>query len=153
VSAAVARKKRRDKILDAAISLFSLQGFSGTTTLQIAKAAGVTEPLIYYYYKDKDELFNQILAQVLSACIERLEVIESLDIAPFDKIEALIHEHVAIVDDMSDGIRLVVRSCPARLHDPDDICRQVYLNARTKMKTIIEDSLRQGVEAGVFFPC
>jgi AcrR family transcriptional regulator len=137
--------KRKDKILLAARQLFAAQGFSGTTTLQIAEAAGVTEPLIYYHYKGKDGLFSQILSRVLSDYIGRLEKIDAAPSAPIDKICDLIHQHVAIVDDMPDGVRLMIRSCPARLHDPEGICRRIYLNARAMLKQITADCLRKGI--------
>jgi len=41
--------------------LFASQGFEGTTTLQIAGEGGVTEPLLYYHFKGKDELFTHFL--------------------------------------------------------------------------------------------
>jgi AcrR family transcriptional regulator len=38
---------KRDAILKTAARLFATQGFDGTTTIQIAREAGATEPLIY----------------------------------------------------------------------------------------------------------
>jgi AcrR family transcriptional regulator len=52
---------KRENILKTAARLFANQGFDGTTTIQIAREAGVTEPLIYYHFKGKDELFTNII--------------------------------------------------------------------------------------------
>ena len=38
---------KKHELVRAAVRLFAENGFDGTTTLRIAKAAGVTEPLIY----------------------------------------------------------------------------------------------------------
>lgn len=142
--------KRRDIILREAKRLFAEQGFSSTTTLQIAEAAGITEPLIYYHYKGKDGLFTQILSEVLSSYLSRLEIVEASGSSPIGKIETLIHQHIAIVDDEPSGVRMLLRYCPARLNDPMDICRKTYLSARTKLKQIVVDSLKEGVKSGDF---
>lgn len=52
---------RRQQILQAAIRLFAQRGFRGTTTKEIALAAGVNEALIFRYYATKEELYNAIL--------------------------------------------------------------------------------------------
>lgn len=50
---------RRAEILDSAISLFSSKGFS-VTTRDIAMASGITQPLIFRHFKDKEELIDAI---------------------------------------------------------------------------------------------
>ena len=39
--------QRREQLLDVAAELFSSRGYAGATTAQIAKEAGITEPIIY----------------------------------------------------------------------------------------------------------
>lgn len=51
----------KKKVLKAATHLFSEQGFSATTTAQIAKAAGVSEGTIYKYFASKQTLLNELL--------------------------------------------------------------------------------------------
>ena len=48
----------RDRILAAAIDLFSERSFDGATTREIAARAGVTQPLLNYHYRSKDELWR-----------------------------------------------------------------------------------------------
>ncbi|RKQ40938.1 multidrug efflux transporter transcriptional repressor AcrR [Enterobacter sp. R1(2018)] len=50
----------RQHILDVAIRLFSQQGVSSTSLADIAKAAGVTRGAIYWHFKNKSDLFNEI---------------------------------------------------------------------------------------------
>ncbi len=52
---------RREQILQTAVSLFSQRGFKGTTTKEIAKAAGVSEAIIFRHFATKDELYGAIL--------------------------------------------------------------------------------------------
>jgi TetR/AcrR family transcriptional regulator len=42
---------RRNQLIDVAIDLFSRKGFGGTTTKEIAAAAGVTEAIIFRHFR------------------------------------------------------------------------------------------------------
>ncbi len=53
--------ERRSQILKIAISLFSQRGFSGTTTKEIARAAGVSEAMVFRHFATKHELYHAIL--------------------------------------------------------------------------------------------
>jgi len=49
--------QRKRQVLDAALACFALGGYRGTTTAQIAEAAGVTEPILYRHFPAKLDLF------------------------------------------------------------------------------------------------
>jgi AcrR family transcriptional regulator len=53
--------ERREQILQTAVDLFSKKGFKGTTTKEIAKAAGVSEAMVFRHFASKDELYGAIL--------------------------------------------------------------------------------------------
>lgn len=53
--------KRRQQILDSAVGLFSINGFRGTTTKEIARGAGVSEALVFRHFSTKDKLYEAIL--------------------------------------------------------------------------------------------
>ena len=53
--------KRREQILQTAFELFSRKGFSGTTTKDIARAAGVSEAMVFKHFASKDELYGALL--------------------------------------------------------------------------------------------
>jgi AcrR family transcriptional regulator len=55
------RESSRRKILDAAMELFAVQGYNGTSISQIAVKADVAKGLIYNYFKSKSELMHQII--------------------------------------------------------------------------------------------
>jgi AcrR family transcriptional regulator len=52
---------RRLQILRVAVSLFSQRGFGGTTTKEIAQAAGVSEAMVFRHFATKQELYTAIL--------------------------------------------------------------------------------------------
>lgn len=54
------RKVKRQLIIDAAIEVFSRNGFQNSTISQIARKANVAEGTIYQYFKNKEDLFFSI---------------------------------------------------------------------------------------------
>ncbi len=55
---------RRQQIIDGALQVFSTKGFEKATNRDIAEAAKIGSPgLIYHYFKDKTDLFRQVLEQ------------------------------------------------------------------------------------------
>ena len=59
--ARMAGEERRLQILAVAVSLFSQKGFRGTTTKEIATAAGVSEAMVFRHFATKQELYSAIL--------------------------------------------------------------------------------------------
>ncbi|MBN2801433.1 MAG: TetR/AcrR family transcriptional regulator [Deltaproteobacteria bacterium] len=55
----------RERILAVATRLFADQGYGSTSVRQVAEAVGVTKPALYYYFKSKEELFEQIICSHL----------------------------------------------------------------------------------------
>ncbi len=60
--------ERREQILQTAVDLFSRKGFKGTTTKEIAAAAGVSEAMVFRHFATKDDLYAAILDA--KACID-----------------------------------------------------------------------------------
>lgn len=56
-------ERRRPEVLDAALGLFLESGYEGTSMEAIARAAGVTKPVVYACFPGKDELFRALLAR------------------------------------------------------------------------------------------
>ena len=75
LKAAVGRRPKSTKpdqdsraaILKAALSVFARRGFEGASTREVAEAAGVNNAMIYYHFKDKNELYRAVLADSFTA--------------------------------------------------------------------------------------
>lgn len=52
---------RREQIIDAALRVFARKGFTRATNKDIAREAGITPGLIYYYFDSKEALFNALI--------------------------------------------------------------------------------------------
>src|SRR5580700_11550563 len=78
----------RERVLAAALDLFSELSFDGATTREIAARAGVTQPLLNYHFSTKDELWQAAvdglfaeLNEVLASRTEGLRGVDELTIA------------------------------------------------------------------------
>ena len=63
------RKKRdaegtKSKILQSAEKIFAENGFSGTSIAMISKASGISDGLILYHFKTKDNLYKQVVERI-----------------------------------------------------------------------------------------
>lgn len=56
----------RERILAAALELFSERSFEGATTRHIAERAGVTQPLLNYHFRSKDELWRAAIDRLFA---------------------------------------------------------------------------------------
>lgn len=61
--------QRREQLINVAVDLFSRKGFKGTTTREIASAAGVTEAIIFRHFATKEQLYTAIIDQKMSSPI------------------------------------------------------------------------------------
>ena len=57
----VSAEDRRSQLIDIAMELFARNGFTGTTTREIARAASVNEAIIFRFFPHKDDLYAAIL--------------------------------------------------------------------------------------------
>jgi AcrR family transcriptional regulator len=60
-----ARETARERILRVAARLYAVRGYEGTSMRQIAEAAGVTKPLVYYHFGSKEQLFSSLMREAL----------------------------------------------------------------------------------------
>ena len=58
--------RNRQAILDAALNVFSAQGFRGATLDQIADVAGLSKPNLLYYFPSKEAIHTELLGRLLS---------------------------------------------------------------------------------------
>jgi len=56
----------RLRLLASATELFNRKGYSGTTVREIVAAAGVTKPVLYYYFRNKEGIFLDLMREALS---------------------------------------------------------------------------------------
>lgn len=64
--------RNRRLILDAALDVFSTDGYGGATLDAIAKGAGLSKPNLLYYFDGKTEIYVTLLSQLLETWLDPL---------------------------------------------------------------------------------
>ena len=84
----------KTKILDAAENLFAQKGFDATGINAIAKKAGITKSLIYYYFKSKDEILSELFNIFVKKTVDMKQKITNHWIAePSTGVDKIIHDY------------------------------------------------------------
>ena len=98
-----------DRILNAAMKVFTRNGFAATRTEEIAKEAGINRALLHYYYRDKQTIFNLIFETRLQEFFHGLFVIfESESSSLFEKIKRMVDHEITTLTKHPDLARFVI---------------------------------------------
>ena len=81
---------QRDAMLQAAAQLFAQRGFAGASMAQLAETCGVSKPLLYHYYRDKEHLLFGIADGYMDRLIAITVEVRALDLDPEAHLRALI---------------------------------------------------------------
>ncbi len=145
----MAKNKKQD-ILKAAANLFSSQGYNNSTTLQIAKEARVTEPLLYYHFQGKEEIFTTIIQEAFQEYVRQIHSLPGNTKTEFEKIASLIRLHMHIGETDSPDFKLIMSNCPSKLVSKKHACRDIQQKQQEIVSSYIRDCLEAGNAKGEF---
>lgn len=66
------QEEKEEKILEAALDVFSMHGFRGATIDQIAEVAGMSKPNLLYYFRTKETMHRALIERVLDTWLDPL---------------------------------------------------------------------------------
>lgn len=93
--------ERRQQILDAALDVFTREGFASAKTAEIARAAGLAEGTIYNYFRSKRELFVAVIKNYIIT-IPLLELIDNIPKGKIDVVfKKILQNRLDLVKSMS----------------------------------------------------
>lgn len=138
--------EKRERILKVAEHLFATRGYAHTTMEQIVRELGVTKPFVYYYFHNKQEIFETLSWRPAVACFT------AMDFAPDDVRPA----HVKVTEGLERLIRATITYHPASFfaYREPQVYRPDYLEAQKKLAHHFYDRLcpllEQGRQDGMF---
>ncbi|GLI33426.1 TetR/AcrR family transcriptional regulator [Desulforhabdus amnigena] len=100
-------QEKKACILHAAAKIFADKGYAGTSVREIVEAAGVTKPTLYYYFKNKEDLYIKLVDETMHAFCSVLD--ESLTVrGKMRKCLLALYTHLyELMRDHVDFVRLV----------------------------------------------
>ncbi|MFZ0389035.1 MAG: TetR/AcrR family transcriptional regulator [Calditrichia bacterium] len=137
---------RKEQILDAALRCFARFGYHKTTLDDIATAIGMSKPSLYYYYKNKESIFRE----VVEADAARFRAILSEKLAyettAGGKLSCLLKTKLQLFRERMDMLDLSVQV----IIETRPVIEKIFREFRQREVDRLTAILREGVESGEF---
>ncbi|MBN2644429.1 MAG: TetR/AcrR family transcriptional regulator [Desulfuromonadaceae bacterium] len=139
-------KPKREKIIDAAIDLFAEQGFSLTSTAEIATRAGVAQGTLFYHFKNKEGILHEVLHRLLEKSARAYDGIDSL--SGYAAIESLLRSDLTIVQQHRQEVSVLLRDINREADTPGNPTYECIAAFKTRKFELLYRFLRQGMADG-----
>ncbi len=138
--------KKRDRILLAALKVFSLKGFYNSKISEIAKEAGVADGTIYLYFRNKDDLLISIIEEKIAELIlilkDKLRGVEDVE----RKMRVFIENHLSLLEEnreLAEMIQIELRQSNKFMKEYIPVKFLEYLD-------ILSEIIEKGMANGTF---
>ena len=140
-------KDRRQDILTAALTVFTRKGFNGSTTAEIARAAGVAEGAIFRHFATKKELLIAVLKPKILDGIIDLDK-EQRESTPEEFFRRFLRNRLELLKENEGFLRFMFAE--AQYHE--EVRDALYKGILEQGVCIVKPWFDKGVEQGVFKP-
>lgn len=144
-------KRSKDKelrILRAAITVFGRRGYHASSISDIAEEAGVAAGTIYLYFSRKEDLLVRMFQRFIGGYIEQAEPLLADVEAGLPRLRRVIELQLRFFD----RDKALARAFELHLREVNPVIREGILPTLRRYFAVIEQVVREGVEAGVFDP-
>ncbi|HEY1258653.1 MAG TPA: helix-turn-helix domain-containing protein [Stellaceae bacterium] len=142
--------ERRKAIVQAAVPLFAKKGFAGTTTKELAEAAGISEALLFRHFPSKKHLYGEILALGCEGdpALEKLATLEPSSATLVHMVQFMVGYFVlgGMVEraECETRLRLVLHS----FLDDGEYARELFEHVFERVHPLFAASLEAAAAAG-----
>ena len=140
--------EKRDRILRAAVKIFSRKGFFNSKVSEIARSAEVADGTIYLYFKNKDDLLISLFEEKMGEVVEDVRRRIAAGGDPLEKLRIFIENHMDLLEreaGLVEVLQVELRQSTKFLKDYTPVKFFEYLD-------VIRDILEEGKGQGVLRP-
>jgi TetR/AcrR family transcriptional regulator len=149
MSTSIAENAIATRLLDEAVRLFAHKGYPATSTREIVEAAGVTKPMLYYYFRSKEGLLAAAVGHFLDAFHQRLRDVVLEPREPHEHLVDLVWAHLEFCQQHKPLARLFY----ALYFGPDDQKNLVDLEKYTQTgHALLTQGVSQAATSGLIRP-
>jgi len=134
----------RQKILDAASSVFADEGFAGARVDEIARRAGVNKAMLYYHVGNKQALYTAVLARNFDHMEKALDEALASDTSIHEQLEALIAGIARTLRDLPDHPRIVLREFASAGTNLQPEVLERMVKVLGKVRGLLHDGVENG---------
>ncbi len=143
---AEARAHKRERILETATRLFYEQGYRATSMESIADELSATKPFIYYHFKNKYDILEEIALRVLRMAIDSLLRAEAAGGEPAEVVGNMVRNYGQLVTEQQ---RIIAVFWREESNFSEATRRKVFAEQRKFLDTLSR-VIQAGVDKGVF---
>jgi AcrR family transcriptional regulator len=139
--------ERREALVDTALRVFSAGSYRGTTTAEIARAAGVSEPILYRHFESKRDLYLACIEEAwqrLRTCWEEGMAAEP---DPATWIPMLAKSYVCLRDPSTPAVSDLWMQAVVEAGDDEEVRRFLKRHMR-EVHAYVAEIMRRTQEAG-----
>ena len=137
---------RKEQILAAAVRCFARFGYYKTTLADIATAIGMSKPSLYYYYKNKESIFREVVEADANKFLELLSEKLASETTASGKIACLLKTKLQLfrerVDMLDLSVQVIIETRP--------VIEKIFREFRQREVDRLTAILREGMESGEF---
>ena len=139
---------KEENILFAAEKLFAENGFEGTSTREIAKAANVNISMISYYFGSKEKLYEKLVEyRVNEGQFFSKDIIERTDFNEWEKLEKIVDQFAGRVRNHKCFYRIMQRE---QLHTQNPQIVEFLKQTKIGFISMYSKIVESGIEKGIF---
>ncbi|HOV59496.1 MAG TPA: TetR/AcrR family transcriptional regulator [Candidatus Hydrogenedentes bacterium] len=95
------------RLLQSALELFAEKGYDGTSIREIIAGAGVTRPVLYYYFKNKEDLFRRLVEPIFNEFLEAVSRLRFQYADTLGRLKAVMRLTFSLAEQNPQAIRLI----------------------------------------------
>ena len=147
----VIRDFRRDQVIDVARRLFGERGTIDVSMDEIASEAGVARSTVYVYFANRGELLRACLQGMHAQLLEAIATAWEQEDEPGRRLERLVEEMLAVVDDSPAFFRLALVAQGTPANDGEVVGTELALIG-LDIARLLHDLVVEGSARGTFRP-
>ena len=140
------QNKRKQEILTTAARLFRQKGYNATSMNDLAKECGLFKGSLYHYFKNKEEILQEVIQPYFEYLLPHLEAIDNSKMMPTEKLRMSLEIQMRAIEANRDAVSVALREDRA-LGNP---YREEYVAQRNRLEDHLVAILEDGIEKGVF---
>jgi AcrR family transcriptional regulator len=139
-------------IAQAAKAVFAERGYQGATLEEIAQRAGMSKATIYIYYKNKDDLFLQVVEELVNMAMAITAEEATTSRPPIEKLYAMVRNKMEFYERERDFFRIYLNERHGLEIAPKDPHKQALREMYLQGVQTLSKVLQEGMDVGVLRP-
>lgn len=140
---------RDEQLVQIAAELFARKGYAGTSLRDIAEAAGITKAALYYWFPEKEQLFERVVASRLAALVDRVTQAAAQGSDPVDRIRRIMR---ACAEHMDRDRAGWMASSDTFWSNFNQAQRDAVVPLRDRFERTLRECVREAIETGQLRP-